>query len=76
MRFAERLLLLDLGILMDGLLSNVIILGHGMGKDKAEAQEHHHDSHPMPEPALACRFLALSHCNFLSVLYFDKPPFG
>jgi hypothetical protein len=66
--FAKRLLLLDLGILMDGLLGNIVVLGHRMGKDKAEAQEHHHDSHPMAEPALALRLLALSHCNLLSVL--------
>jgi len=50
------------------LLGHIVVLGRRMGKDKAEAQEHHHDSHPMPEPALAPRLLALSHCSFLSVL--------
>jgi hypothetical protein len=66
--FAEWLLLDDLRILMGDLLGNIVVLGHRMGKDKAEAQEHHHDSHPMAEPALALRLLALSHCNLLSVL--------
>jgi hypothetical protein len=39
-----------------------------MGKDKAEAQEHHCDSRPMAKPTLALRLLALSRCNLLSVL--------
>jgi len=46
-RFAERLLLLYLGVLNGVVFGNVHVFGHRLGKDKAKAQEHHHDSHPM-----------------------------
>jgi hypothetical protein len=46
-RFAKRLLLLHLGTLTGVVLGNVVAFGERMGKDKAKAQEHHHDSHPM-----------------------------
>jgi len=65
-------LLLDLGILMGGLHANIVVFGHRMGKDKAEAQEHHHDSQPMAESQFTPRLLALSHCDLLSVLQFDN----
>jgi len=52
---------------MGGLLGNIVVLGRRVGKDKAEAQEHHHDSYPMPEPGFAARLLALGHCNLLSL---------
>jgi hypothetical protein len=68
--FAKRLLLLGYSLVAAvGLgIVRVLVFGQRMGKDKAEAQETHHDSHPMAEPALALRLLALSHCNLLSAL--------
>jgi hypothetical protein len=66
----HKSLLLDLGALIGVLLGNapIFVFGHRMGKDKASAQEHRHDSQPMAEPTLALRSLALSHCNLLSAL--------
>jgi hypothetical protein len=60
-RFVERLLLLDFGILIGVVLGNVHVFGHRMGEDKAEAQEHYRNSHPMAEPAQ-------NHRNLLSAL--------
>ena len=66
-QFGKRSLPLDHGFLIRDVLGNVVVFGHCMGKDKAEAQEHHYDSQPMAEPALARRLLILSHCNLLSI---------
>jgi hypothetical protein len=71
-KVVEWLPLLGLGFLISVVLDNIHVFGHLMRKDKAEAQEHYCDSHPMTKPALACRFLAPSHCNPLSVLQFDN----
>lgn len=71
-RLVERLLPLALRILIGVVLVNGHVFGHHMGKDKAEAHEHDCDSYTTQKPALACRFLALSHGPLLSVLQLDN----
>jgi hypothetical protein len=62
----QRLLLLEAGSLISTALGSVVVFGHYMGKDEAEAQEHHCDSYQMAELALWRRLLTLCHRHLLS----------
>ncbi len=50
-----------MGVMLGSIL---VVLDHRMGKDKTEAEEHHHDFEPMDEAVLLVLF-ALSHRSLL-----------
>jgi hypothetical protein len=69
-RLSERLLFFGLVLLTDIVIDNVIVFSHSVRIDKAEAQAHHHNSHPMADAALARR-ISCCRAGFLALFVFS-----